>query len=63
MYPFERFAVSAKRVLSLAQEEAELLDAAGEQNYERAAGAQKRADSLNAKLQRAEMAWLNEPGG
>ena len=42
---------------------AELLDAAGEQNYERAAAVQKRIDSLSAKLQRAETAWLNQLGG
>jgi hypothetical protein len=47
----------------LAAARAELLDAAGEQNYERAAGAQKRADSLTAKLQRGEIAWLNQLGG
>jgi hypothetical protein len=35
---------------------------AGEQNYERAASAQKRLDSLAAKLQRAETAWLNQLG-
>jgi hypothetical protein len=42
---------------------AELLDAAGEQNYERAARAQKRVDSLAARLQRAEIAWLKQLGG
>jgi hypothetical protein len=47
----------------LAAARAEVLDAAGEQNYERAARAQKRADSLSTKLQRAETAWLNQLGG
>jgi hypothetical protein len=47
----------------LAAARAELHDAAGEQNYERAARAQKRVDSLAAKLQRAEIAWLNKLGG
>jgi ClpA/ClpB-like protein len=47
----------------LAAARAEVLDGAGEQNYERAARAQKRADSLLAKLQRAETAWLNQLGG
>jgi ATP-dependent Clp protease ATP-binding subunit ClpA len=47
----------------LAAARAELLDAAGEQNYERAARAQKRADSLTAKLQRAEIVWLNQLSG
>jgi hypothetical protein len=42
---------------------AELLDAVGEQNYERAARAQKQVDSLSAKLQHAEIAWLNQLGG
>ncbi|HUE66997.1 MAG TPA: Clp protease N-terminal domain-containing protein [Candidatus Acidoferrum sp.] len=41
---------------------AEVLDAAGEQNYERAARAQKRVDSLVARLKRAEAAWLNQLG-
>jgi ClpA/ClpB-like protein len=47
----------------LAAARAELLDAAGEQNYERAARAQKRVDSLTAQLQRTETAWLNLLGG
>jgi hypothetical protein len=47
----------------LAAARAELGDAAGEQNYERAARAQKRVDSLVARLQRAETAWLNHLGG
>ena len=47
----------------LAAARAELLDAAGEQNYERAARAQKRVDSLTAKVQRTETAWLNQLGG
>ena len=46
----------------LAAARTELLDAAGEQDYERAARAQKRVDSLTAKLQRAEIAWLDQLG-
>jgi ClpA/ClpB-like protein len=46
----------------LAAVRAELLDAAGEQNYERAARAQKRVDSLTVKLQRAEEAWIRTLG-
>jgi ClpA/ClpB-like protein len=41
---------------------AQLVDAVGEQNYEHAARAQKRVDSLTAKLQRVETAWLNRLG-
>jgi ClpA/ClpB-like protein len=47
----------------LAAARAEVVDAAGEQNYERAARAQKRVDVLVAKLQRAEIAWLDHLGG
>jgi hypothetical protein len=53
----------AKTRGELASARAEVLDAAGEQNFERAARAQKRVDSLAARLKLAETAWLDQLGG